>query len=325
MEQTLFICRSVDVFGPIPSRTGRGHISGEWLIENKIATTRCRVVAIGNELEVRLEDLDRYIFQRLFTEGGHVQDLIVAFCSLYSRQQYQLSYVILLFAIFRSGEIFGACPVPLGHREAAVEGAADSSRNFVLRIVDPATKRHAYLGINFAERSNAFDFNVSLTDFEKRIMREDELRKAAASGGASTQTASTSSGGALPEAAILYQKHDYSLKEGEHIRVEVKKPVGSSAGGFLSRLGATGTSSSANNNNNTNQPKLAPLAPPPGINIPTTAAPLQSSGGSGAFGATSFEQTTTAAVTPVHPQTDATSPQLASKVVASTEEGWATF
>lgn len=60
MEQTLFICRSVDVFMPIPPRTGRGFVSGEWLVENKIATTRLRVIAIENQLEVRLEDLGRY-------------------------------------------------------------------------------------------------------------------------------------------------------------------------------------------------------------------------------------------------------------------------
>jgi len=66
MEQTLFICRSVDVFMPIPPRTGRGFVSGEWLVENKIATTRLRVIAIDNQLEARLEDLETYVcFQLL--------------------------------------------------------------------------------------------------------------------------------------------------------------------------------------------------------------------------------------------------------------------
>ena len=60
-EQTLLICKSVDVFGPIPPRTGRGYASGEWLVENKIATTRLRVLAIGNDLEVRLEDSETYV------------------------------------------------------------------------------------------------------------------------------------------------------------------------------------------------------------------------------------------------------------------------
>jgi hypothetical protein len=52
--------------------------------------------------------------------------------------------------------------VPRGAREAAVEQAADSSRNFALRLVDPATGRGAVVGLSFAERAAAFDFNVAL-------------------------------------------------------------------------------------------------------------------------------------------------------------------
>lgn len=61
-----------------------------------------------------------------------------------------------------SGDLFAMCPVPIGQRDIAVEPASDSSRNFVLRVVDPASKRHAFLGLGFTERHEAFDFNVAL-------------------------------------------------------------------------------------------------------------------------------------------------------------------
>ena len=62
-----------------------------------------------------------------------------------------------------SGDLFASCPVPFGQQQLAVEAAADSSRYFVLRLVDPTSGRHAFLGMGFAERGDAFDFNVALS------------------------------------------------------------------------------------------------------------------------------------------------------------------
>jgi hypothetical protein len=120
----------------------------------------------------------------------------------------------------RSGETFGACPIPRGQLAVAVEPAVDSSRNFVLRIVDPATGRHAFLGMNFAERSVAFDFNVALSDFERQTVRDEEIQRLtqaeAARGGGGVEVHDTA-------VASLYRREDLGLKEGQTIRVNVAR------------------------------------------------------------------------------------------------------
>ena len=78
-----------------------------------------------------------------------------------------------LVVIRCSGDLFAMCPVPIGQRDIAVEPASDSSRNFVLRVVDPASKRHAFLGLGFQERHEAFDFNVALVKLVKPLVHSD--------------------------------------------------------------------------------------------------------------------------------------------------------
>ncbi|KAJ3379350.1 hypothetical protein HDU84_006730 [Entophlyctis sp. JEL0112] len=66
-----------------------------------------------------------------------------------------------------SGELFAACPYPPDG--STVEPVLDSSRYFVLTLVDPGSGRKAYIGLGFVERSDAFDFNVALQDHAKRL------------------------------------------------------------------------------------------------------------------------------------------------------------
>ena len=54
-----------------------------------------------------------------------------------------------------------------------METVLDSSRYFVLRIKDGRGK-HGFVGLGFAERNKAFDFNVVLSDHEKHVRREQE-------------------------------------------------------------------------------------------------------------------------------------------------------
>ncbi|KAL5729614.1 hypothetical protein ACHQM5_002542 [Ranunculus cassubicifolius] len=73
----------------------------------------------------------------------------------------------------QSGELFAACFVLPGQRENSVETVLDSSRYFVLKIEDGRGK-HAFIGLWFNERNEAFDFNVALSDQEKHVKRETD-------------------------------------------------------------------------------------------------------------------------------------------------------
>ena len=88
--------------------------------------------------------------------------------------------------------LFASCPI---QDSRTVEPAVDSSRYFVLRLSD-GKGRHALIGIGFNDRAQAFDFKVSLQDYENQN-RE---------------------GGALVESG---SKHDYSIPEGGSIHVNI--------------------------------------------------------------------------------------------------------
>ncbi|XP_054789813.1 uncharacterized protein At1g03900-like [Prosopis cineraria] len=139
-----------------------------------------------------------------------------------------------------TGELFAACFVYPGQRENSVESTLDSSRYFVLKIEDGQGK-HAFIGLGFAERNEAFDFNVALSDHDKYVRREYEKE----------------SGEASEESHIdIHPAVNHRLKEGETIRINVK-PKPSTGTGMLSAAGLIGGHSG------TAKPKALSLAPPP--------------------------------------------------------------
>ncbi|KAG9015280.1 hypothetical protein FRB93_012979 [Tulasnella sp. JGI-2019a] len=96
----------------------------------------------------------------------------------------------------------------------AVEPVLDSSRYFVLRVEDSGKK--AYIGIGFAERTEAFDFNVALQDYTKR-------QKATLN-----QEASDDSGEPKVSPHLPAVRKDFSLKEGQTLG-SIAIPGGSAA------------------------------------------------------------------------------------------------
>ncbi|XP_059297937.1 uncharacterized protein At1g03900-like [Lycium ferocissimum] len=114
-----------------------------------------------------------------------------------------------------SSELFAACYVAPGQRESSVESVLDSLRYFVLKIEDGRGK-HAFVGLGFNERNEAFDFNVALSDHEKYVKREVEKDDGDGEG---------SSDGHID----IHPAVNHRLKEGETIRINVKNKPSSGA------------------------------------------------------------------------------------------------
>eukprot|EP00088_Acartia_fossae_P002126 TRINITY_DN10836_c0_g1_i5.p1 TRINITY_DN10836_c0_g1~~TRINITY_DN10836_c0_g1_i5.p1 ORF type:complete len:300 (-),score=77.18 TRINITY_DN10836_c0_g1_i5:296-1195(-) len=75
-----------------------------------------------------------------------------------------------------SNELFAACPIDK-YPGPAIEAVTDSSRYFVIRIMNEATKQTAFIGLGFADRSDSFDLNVALQDHFKLVQKEDTILK----------------------------------------------------------------------------------------------------------------------------------------------------
>jgi len=78
-----------------------------------------------------------------------------------------------------TGELFAKAPIE-EYPGLAVETVSDSSRYFVLRIRDDSG-RTAYIGVGFADRGDAFDFNVTLQDHFKKEKTEQTIEDQAPS------------------------------------------------------------------------------------------------------------------------------------------------
>merc|ERR1719483_1090809 len=100
-----------------------------------------------------------------------------------------------------SGELFAACPVE-AYPGPAIEAVTDSSRYFVIRIMDEGG-RSAYIGIGFSDRSDSFDLNVALQDHFKGVKKEDEI---------------------LKEDKTPQPQLDLAFKEGQTIKVNINIP-----------------------------------------------------------------------------------------------------
>jgi adaptin ear-binding coat-associated protein 1/2 len=145
-----------------------------------------------------------------------------------------------------TGESFGTCPInSTPNAPPSVEPVTDSSRYFVLRVED-GHGNHAYIGLGFTERSEAFDFRAALQDHQKYVKREKSGTEKIA-----------------PDPS-----KDYSLKAGEMIHVNIQAKVnveGPQSSGIASSSRKKGGSS-------------ALLPPPPGPGVLVPPVPVQKRG-----------------------------------------------
>ncbi|KAI0971393.1 hypothetical protein F4678DRAFT_82927 [Xylaria arbuscula] len=176
LQRVLFIVGTVYVYNIPPMTPGKGHVAALWTADgnkHQIFTARIRVL----ETAITLASGEEKVKADIVLEDQ------------------------------RSGQLFAAAPYTAA---AVVEPASDSSRFFALRVQDEAGRK-ATLGIGFEERSDAFDFGVSLQEAQKTL----EWAQGDLSGKKPAAERKDSS-----------EKRDLSLKDGETITVNLPARFG---------------------------------------------------------------------------------------------------
>ena len=100
-----------------------------------------------------------------------------------------------------SGELFAACPVD-AYPGTAIEAVTDSSRYFVIKIVDEGG-RSAFIGMGFSDRADSFDLNVTLQDHFQGVKKEEKISQ---------------------ESHEPQPQLDLAYKEGQTIKVNINIP-----------------------------------------------------------------------------------------------------
>lgn len=210
IQRVLFICPQVELYRPPPLTSTKGFKAGGWEGDKN-----CRFPDVP---VVRIRIIETAIPNSKFPSGESLS-------------------AALLLELPSTGELFVAAPY---NHAGIVEQALDSSRYFSIRLQGEGGQK-ATIGIGFRERSDAFDFSVSLQELRRTLGLEP------GHGGPQGQK--------VPAKEKEVPKKDFSLKEGEMITVNIggmkaksRRNAGSSTG-RVEESGSNGTFS---------------LPPPPG-------------------------------------------------------------
>ncbi|KAF2752741.1 adaptin ear-binding coat-associated protein 1 NECAP-1 [Pseudovirgaria hyperparasitica] len=228
IQRVLYICPRAHIYQIPPLRSTKGHSASQW-------------TAVGNPTA-----------QEIFTARLRIVETAIptqASASTADHAQEEKVTVNVLLEEASSGNLFAAVPYT---DEGAVEPAVDSSRFFAIRVVGDGRK--AVLGLGFEERAEAVDFSIALQDAQRVLGLQ---KKGAAEPGSSRGPGEQKSD----------VKRDYSLKEGETIKVEIGGRRGRNTGS--STMTATGGGEDQGLSKFTSKPPLTsgggafPLIPPP--------------------------------------------------------------
>ncbi|KAI1321982.1 DUF1681-domain-containing protein [Xylariaceae sp. FL0255] len=172
IQRVLFVIGTIHVYNIPPEVPGKGHVAASWTADDnkrQIFTARLRVL------------------ETAVTQPSGEDKVSVA----------------IVLEDPKSGQLFAAAPYTA---TAVVDPVSDSSRFFALRVQDEAGRK-ATLGIGFEDRSDAFDFGVSLQEAQRTLglMQGGSQGKKPV---AETQDKSE-------------KQRDLSLKEGETITVNL--------------------------------------------------------------------------------------------------------
>jgi adaptin ear-binding coat-associated protein 1/2 len=133
IEIDLFRCKKEAYVYQIPSATTSGHRAELWRLDEWLAEVSVRVVRRGDDT---------------------------------GRDE-----AVIRLETTATGELFAEAPVKLPLR-TSIEPVIDSSRYFVLRVVDANSGAHAFIGLGFRDREHASDFMAALDDHAKYVQRQ---------------------------------------------------------------------------------------------------------------------------------------------------------
>lgn len=125
-----------------------------------------------------------------------------------------------------TGDLFAECPINDYPSVTSIEPVIDSSRYFVVKIVNGLD--HAFVGMGFDDRSDSFDLRVTLQEHFRQLKKERDIKE---------------------EEDNPAPSKDYSLKDGQSIKIDFKgfkkagaedtvpKPTGVTKGGTVKMSG----------------------------------------------------------------------------------------